>query len=201
MTLSGWHLRLARSCLCDMKNAPPTQKNLARQEMRLRVNLRIILYLLPFTSRLYHSRHQRTQAGLKTSVRSSLFRQTVLHDIGQPTSKRYYLLLTYPIHFYLFKMNYSITRFTGIDYSNKSARWDLVAERHTQESALATCKSLNLNRPFYHRVEVNSKRVELPRFTVLKPNMKSNYEPIVIPASFTVRKKYNFFQKLIRRFF
>ena len=103
--------------------------------------------------------------------------------------------------FNLFKMNYSITRFTGIDYSNKSARWDLVAERHTQESALATCKSLNLNRPFYHRVEVNSKRVELPRFTVLKPNMKSNYEPIEIPASFTVRKKYNFFQKFIRRFF
>ena len=98
-------------------------------------------------------------------------------------------------------MNYSITRFTGIDYSNKSARWDLVAERHSQESALATCKSLNLNRPFYHRVEVNSKRVELPRFTVLKPNMKSDYQPIVIPASFTVRKKYNFFQRLIRRFF
>ena len=98
-------------------------------------------------------------------------------------------------------MNYSITRFTGIDYANKSARWDLVAERHTQESALATCKSLNLNRPFYHRVEVNSKRVELPRFTVLKPNMKSNYEPIVIPASFTVRKKSNFIQRLLRRFF
>jgi hypothetical protein len=90
-------------------------------------------------------------------------------------------------------MNYSVTRFTGIDYANKSARWDLVAERHTQESALATCKSLNLNRPFYHRVEVNSKRVELPRFTVIKPNMKSDYAPIVIPASFTVRKKLNIF--------
>ena len=98
-------------------------------------------------------------------------------------------------------MNYSITRFTGIEYSNKSARWDLVAERHTQESALATCKSLNLNRPFNHRVEVNSKRVELPRFTVISPNMKNDFAPIVIPASFTVRKKYNFFQKFIRRFF
>jgi hypothetical protein len=98
-------------------------------------------------------------------------------------------------------MNYSITRFTGIDYANKSARWDLVAERQTQESALATCKSLNLNRPFYHRVEVNSKRVELPRFTVIKPNMKSDYAPIVIPASFTVRKKLNIFQRIIRRFF
>ena len=98
-------------------------------------------------------------------------------------------------------MNYSITRFTGIDYSNKTARWDLINETHTQESALAVCKFYNLKKPFYHRVEVNSKRVELPRFTVLKPNMKSNYEPIVIPASFTVRKKYNFFQRLLRRFF
>ena len=97
--------------------------------------------------------------------------------------------------------NYSITRFTGIDYSNKSAKWDLIDERHTQESALAVCKFYNLNKPFYHRVEVNSKRVELPRFTVIKPNMKSDYAPIVIPASFTVRKKYNFFQRLLRRFF
>ena len=98
--------------------------------------------------------------------------------------------------------NYSITRFTGIDYDNgKQAKWTTIAERASQEQALATCKSLNLNRPFYHRVEVNSKRVELPRFTVLKPNMKSDYQPIVIPASFTVRKKYNFFQKFIRRFF
>ena len=99
-------------------------------------------------------------------------------------------------------MNYSITRFTGIDYANKSARWYLVKETHTQESALAHCKSLNLNQPYYHRVEVSSKRCpELPRFTVIKPNMKSNYEPVVIPASFTVRKKYNFFQKFIKRFF
>jgi len=99
-------------------------------------------------------------------------------------------------------MNYSITRFTGIDYSNKTARWDLVKETHTQESALAHCKSLNLNQPYYHRVEVSSKKCpELPRFTILKPNMRSNYEPVVIPASFTVRKKYNFFQKFIRRFF
>ena len=53
---------------------------------------------LPFTSRLYHSRDQRTRQGLKASAQSFLTRQTVLHDIGQPTSKRYYLLLTYPIH-------------------------------------------------------------------------------------------------------
>ena len=98
--------------------------------------------------------------------------------------------------------NYSITRFTGIDYDNgKQAKWTTIAERTSQEQALATCKSLNLNRPFYHRVEVNSKRVELPRFTVLKPNMKSDFQPIVIPASFTVRKKLNIFQRIIRRFF
>ena len=97
--------------------------------------------------------------------------------------------------------NFEITRFTGIDYNSKTAKWEKVAERSNQENALATCKSLNLNRPFYHRVEVNSKRVELPRFTVLKPNMKSNYEPIVVPASFTVRKRLNIFQRIIRRFF
>jgi hypothetical protein len=130
--------------------------------------------------------------------------QQHLQALQQLTDKRYLILLSIfnlSNSFYLFKMNYSVTRFTGIDYANKSARWDLVAERHTQESALATCKSLNLNRPFYHRVEVNSKRVELPRFTVIKPNMKSDYAPIVIPASFTVRKKLNIFQRIIRRFF
>ena len=99
-------------------------------------------------------------------------------------------------------MNYHITRYTGLDYANgKVAKWETVAERATQAQALATCKSLNLNRPFNHRVEVNSKRVELPRFTVIRPNMKNDFAPIVIPASFTVRKKYNFIQRLIRRFF
>ena len=96
--------------------------------------------------------------------------------------------------------NFEITRFTGIDYNSKTAKWEKVAERSNQENALATCKSLNLNRPFYHRVEVNSKRVELPRFTVLKPNMKSNYEPIVVPASFTVRKKRNLFKRFCQKF-
>ena len=87
-------------------------------------------------------------------------------------------------------MNYHITRYTGLDYANgKVAKWDTVAEKATQEEALATCKSLNLSRPNYHRVEVNSKRVELPRFTVIRPNMKNYFAPIVIPASFTVRKK------------
>ena len=84
--------------------------------------------------------------------------------------------------------NFEITRFTGIDYDSKTARWEKVAERSNQENALATCKSLNKKRPYYHRVEV-LKSVELPKFTVLKPNMKSDYAPIVIPASFTVRKK------------
>jgi len=98
-------------------------------------------------------------------------------------------------------MNYQITRYTGIDYGTQTGRWDLISESHTQESALATCKSLNINKPFYHRVEVNSKRVSLPRFQVLKPNMKNDHQPIVIPVSFTVKKRYNFFQRLIRRFF
>ena len=96
--------------------------------------------------------------------------------------------------------NFQITRFTGIDYDSKTARWETVAERSNQENALATCKSLNKNRPYYHRVEV-LKSIELPKFTVLKPNMKSDYAPIVIPASFTVRKKLNIIQRIIRRFF
>ena len=96
--------------------------------------------------------------------------------------------------------NFEITRFTGIDYDSKTARWEKVAERSNQENALATCKSLNKNRPYYHLVEV-LKSVELPKFTVLKPNMKSDFTPIVIPASFTVRKKLNIFQRIIRRFF
>ena len=100
-------------------------------------------------------------------------------------------------------MNYSITRFTGIDYANgKSAKWDLISEKHSQESALTACTVFNLTKPYYHRGEVSSKKCpELPRFTVLKPNMRSNYEPVVIPVSFTVRKKYNFIQRLLRRFF
>ena len=39
--------------------------------------------------------------------------------------------------------NFEITRFTGIDYDSKTARWEKVAERSNQENALATCKSLN----------------------------------------------------------
>ena len=65
-----------------------TQTEMRTYEMGSGLAVGRQLQYIPFTSRLYHSRHQRTQAGLRTSVRSSLFRQTVLHDIGQPTSKR-----------------------------------------------------------------------------------------------------------------
>ena len=97
--------------------------------------------------------------------------------------------------------NYSITRFTGIDYNNgKQAKWTTIAERTSQEQALATCKSLNLNRPFYHRVEVNSKRVELPKFSVLKV-AKNDSGAITIPASFKVIKKRNWLLSILGRFF
>ena len=95
--------------------------------------------------------------------------------------------------------NFQITRFSGIDYSTKTARWETVAERSNQENALATCKDLNKNRPYYHRVEV-MKSVELPRFTVLKP-AKSESQQLVIPASFKVIKKRSFLRKLLGAFF
>ena len=95
---------------------------------------------------------------------------------------------------------YQVTQFNGIDYSTKSPKWNLVAERRTQQQALAVCQALNTRQPYFHRVEV-VKAVELPKFTVLKPNMKTDYAPIVIPASFTVRKKLNIFQRILRRFF
>ena len=94
---------------------------------------------------------------------------------------------------------YQVTQFNGIDYSTKSPKWNLVAERRTQQQALAVCQTLNQRQPYFHRVEV-VKAVELPKFTVLKP-AKRESGAITIPASFTVRKKYNFIQRLIRRFF
>ena len=50
----------------------------------------------------------------------------------------------------------------------------LVAERRTQQQALAVCQTLNQRQPYFHRVEV-VKAVELPKFTVLKP-AKENQE-------------------------
>ena len=38
---------------------------------------------------------------------------------------------------------YQVTQFNGIDYSTKSPKWNLVAERRTQQQALAVCQTLN----------------------------------------------------------
>ena len=59
---------------------------------------------------------------------------------------------------------YQVTQFNGIDYSTKSPKWNLVAERRTQQQALAVCQALNTRQPYFHRVEV-VKAVELPKFT------------------------------------
>jgi len=94
---------------------------------------------------------------------------------------------------------YHITQYNGIDYSTKSAKWNLVSQRRTQEQALAICQYLNRVKPYSHRVEV-VKPIELPKFTVLKP-AKREFGAITIPASFKVIKKRNWFQSFIRRFF
>ena len=57
---------------------------------------------------------------------------------------------------------YQVTQFNGIDYSTKSPKWNLVAERRTQQQALAVCQALNSRQPYFHRVEV-VKAVELPK--------------------------------------
>ena len=36
---------------------------------------------------------------------------------------------------------YQVTQFNGIDYSTKSPKWNLVAERRTQQQALAVCQT------------------------------------------------------------
>jgi len=94
---------------------------------------------------------------------------------------------------------YQVTQFNGIDYSTKSPKWNLVAERRTQQQALAVCQKLNQRQPYFHRVEV-VKSVELPKFTVLKP-AKKEFEAITIPASFKVIKKRSFLKRLIGAFF
>ncbi len=94
---------------------------------------------------------------------------------------------------------YQVTQFNGIDYSTKSPKWNLVAERRTQQQALAVCQTLNQRQPYFHRVEV-VKAVELPKFSILKP-AKNEQQTLVIPASFKVIKKRNWFQSFIRRFF
>ena len=94
---------------------------------------------------------------------------------------------------------YHITQYNGIDYSTKSAKWNLVSQRRTQQQALAVCQTLNQRQPYFHRVEV-VKAVELPKFTVLKP-AKRESGAIVIPASFKVIKKRNWFLSILGRFF
>ena len=94
---------------------------------------------------------------------------------------------------------YQVTQFNGIDYANKSPKWNLVSERRTQEQALKVCQVLNKRLPYFHRVEV-VKAVELPKFTVLKP-AKRESGAIVIPASFKVIKKRNWFLSILGRFF
>ena len=93
---------------------------------------------------------------------------------------------------------YQVTQFNGIDYSTKSPKWNLVAERRTQQQALAVCQTLNQRQPYFHRVEV-VKAVELPKFTVLKP-AKRESGAITIPASFKVIKKEKWFKRFCQRF-
>ena len=94
---------------------------------------------------------------------------------------------------------YHITQYNGIDYSTKSAKWNLVTERRTQQQALAVCHHLNRVKPYTHRVEV-VKAVEITKFTVLKP-AKRESGAITIPASFKVIKKRNWVLSILGRFF
>ena len=94
---------------------------------------------------------------------------------------------------------YHVTQYNGIDYSTKSAKWNLVSQRRTQQQALAMCQHLNRVKPYNHRVEV-VKAVELPKFSVLKV-AKNDSGAITIPASFRVIKKRNWFLSILGRFF
>ena len=93
---------------------------------------------------------------------------------------------------------YHITQYNGIDYSTKSAKWNLVSQRRTQQQALAMCQHLNRVKPYNHRVEV-VKAIELPKFSVLKV-AKNDSGAITIPASFKVIKKENWFKRFCQRF-
>ena len=92
-----------------------------------------------------------------------------------------------------------ITQYNGIDYSTKSAKWNLVSQRRTQQQALAMCQHLNRVKPYNHRIEV-VKAVELPKFSVLKV-AKNDTGAITIPASFKVIKKKNWLFSFLARFF
>ena len=94
---------------------------------------------------------------------------------------------------------YHITQYNGIDYSTKSAKWNLVSQRRTQQQALAMCQPLNRVKPYNHRIEV-VKAVELPKFSVLKV-AKNDTGAITIPASFKVIKKKNWLFSFLARFF
>ena len=94
---------------------------------------------------------------------------------------------------------YQITQYNGIDYTDMSPKWNLVSERRDQKAALKVAQALNSRTNFHHRVEV-VKAVELPKFTVLKP-AKSEAQQLVIPASFKVIKKRNWFLSILGRFF
>ena len=94
---------------------------------------------------------------------------------------------------------YHITQYNGIDYSTKSAKWNLVSQRRTQQQALAMCQHLNRVKPYNDRIEV-VKAVELPKFSVLKV-AKNDTGAITIPASFKVIKKKNWLFSFLARFF
>ena len=94
---------------------------------------------------------------------------------------------------------YHITQYNGIDYSTKSAKWNLVSQRRTQQQALAMCQHLNRVKPYNHRIEV-VKAVELPKFSVLKV-AKNDTGAITIPASFKVIKKKNWVFSFLARVF
>ena len=93
---------------------------------------------------------------------------------------------------------YHITQYNGIDYSTKSAKWNLVSQRRTQQQALAMCQHLNRVKPYNHRVEV-VKAIELPKFSVLKV-AKNDSGAITIPASFKVIKRENWLKRFCQRF-
>ena len=58
---------------------------------------------------------------------------------------------------------YHITQYNGIDYSTKSAKWNLVSQRkHSNKRWLCQPNGV---KPYNHRVEV-VKAIELPKFSV-----------------------------------
>ena len=78
---------------------------------------------------------------------------------------------------------YHVTQFNGIDYSTKSAKWNLVAERRTQKQALAVCQTLNQRQPYFHRVEVVKAVVPAPNVAELVYNAILKVSPVVAVKS------------------